>query len=138
MRIASYAQQSQRYCAYKDTMEFIIPEWSDIEPFEDSLDDWKLDFPEKSHIRYREARWCNSMAASAMDYRDLLESGLRPEQARGVLPNDIKTEINISTNFREWLHIFELRDDSHADPCMRQIMNPFHNEIRHLIPIVFD
>ena len=132
-RIPSFAQQSQRYCIYKDEITFIVPEWFG--------DNWEL--TERNELQIYKATdaqnlWIESMYTSWGYYDKLMEKGLRAEQARGVLPNDIATEINVKTNLREWIHIFSLRDDTHADPAMRQLMSPLHEDIKQLIPIVFD
>ena len=136
-RLMSFSQESTRYCAYNNAMEFIIPSWCDIEPFEDSLDDFKLDYP-KDHPGYRDSLWCNACADSAISYKELLDSGWRPEQARSVLPNSLKTEIVITGNLRNWQHFFLLRDHSAAHPDMRTLAHEIHNDIKNLIPIMFD
>jgi len=61
-----------------------------------------------------------------------------PQQARSVLPNSLKTEINVSANIREWRHIFKLRTTSAAHPQMRELMCPLLDEFKKRIPILFD
>ena len=71
-------------------------------------------------------------------YLNLLELGAKPEQARSVLPNSLKTEIIMTCNLREWRHIFLLRSSSKAHPQMREIMIPLLKELSEKIPIIFD
>ena len=61
-----------------------------------------------------------------------------PQQARSVLPNSLKSEINISANIREWRHIFKLRTTKAAHPQMREVMCPLLDEFKNKIPILFD
>ena len=61
-----------------------------------------------------------------------------PQEARSVLPNSLKTEINISTNVRDWRHIFKLRTPPAAHPQMRELMIPLLKEFQEKIPILFD
>ena len=62
----------------------------------------------------------------------------KPEMARSVLPNSLKTEIVMTTNLREWRLIFKLRTAKAAHPQMRELMVPLLKEIKELIPVVFD
>jgi thymidylate synthase (FAD) len=135
-RPPSFAQESQRYVGYGDVIEFIIPNWIEQHGFDalwdtakDIISTWK----NPSSIR-----WGHSMLNAALDYSALLELGWKPEQARDILPNACKTEIWITTNLREWKHIFKLRDHHTASPQMRELMGPLHKEISKLIPIIFD
>jgi thymidylate synthase (FAD) len=67
-----------------------------------------------------------------------LELGARPQEARSVLPNSLKTEIVMTANLREWRHVFRLRCDRPAHPQMRQVMLPLLAEFQQRIPVVFD
>lgn len=62
----------------------------------------------------------------------------KPEEARSVLPNSLKTEIVVTANLREWRHIFRLRTSNQAHPQMRQLMRPLLARCRLLIPVLFD
>jgi len=105
-RPCSFAQESTRYVNYagKD-MEFIEPTdfrwWSErtIKLFEDVCID------------------------SEYMYVELLEDGLKPQQARAVLPNALKTEIVVTADATEWKHIRKLRTSSAAHPDMQRVMN---------------
>lgn len=123
-RIASFAQESTRYCNY--SKEKFGRELTFIRPF----------FFEESDERY--ASWLSAMGAAETNYMALLDLGATPQEARSVLPNSIKTEITITTNYREWRNIFKLRTAKSAHPQMREVMCPLLCELQRLIPIVFD
>jgi thymidylate synthase (FAD) len=78
------------------------------------------------------------MAKAELCYKELRRIGWSPQQARSILPNSLKTEIVVTANFREWLHIFQLRTAPAAHPQMREIMIPVCREFQHKFPIVFD
>ena len=115
-RIASYSQESTRYCNYKNRgVEIVIPQ---------NMND------------YYNYEWICGVADEA--YKELLENGYKPEIARGILPLDLKTELIMTTNLREWRHFLKLRCDSHAHPEMRRVTIPLLDELHTLIPVVFD
>lgn len=75
------------------------------------------------------------------DHYCLLLSGKdawRPEQAREVLPNSLKTEIVVKANVREWRHIFLLRCSKKAHPQIRALMLPLLAELKAQLPLVFE
>jgi thymidylate synthase (FAD) len=73
-----------------------------------------------------------------VSYKRLLNKGWSAQQARSVLPNSLKTEINMAANVREWRHIFRLRTAKAAHPQMRELMRPLLDELKNQIPILFD
>lgn len=81
--------------------------------------------------------WAEAMYNSEMAYKKLREGGWRPERARSILPNSIKTEIVMTANFREWLHVFKLRCSKAAHPQMRELMIPLAKECSKKWPAVF-
>lgn len=83
--------------------------------------------------------WAEAMTRSEEAYKELIELGQTPQQARSVLPNSLKTKIVVTANFREWRHIFQLRAiEKAAHPQMRSLMIPLYNECRKMCPEVFD
>ena len=70
-------------------------------------------------------------------YKHLREAGWKPEQARSVLPNSLKTEIVVTANLREWRHIQRLRTAEAAHPQMREIMIPLFQELHGKLPSLF-
>lgn len=139
-RIASFSQESTRYCNYgNDHITFILPYWvtipEGIYEHEQSIHD----------IISRDCGakiWALSMLDSEFNYNSLLHSGRQnPEQARSVLPNSLKTEIVVTANLREWRHIFNLRaigTTGRPHPDMVEVMKPCMEYVKELIPVVFD
>lgn len=124
-RIASFAQESTRYCNYsKDKfgseIQVIMPTFI------------------KNADEPTRIAWTESMYAIEKQYMQLLEHGFRPEQARCVLPLCLKTEIVVTANLREWRNIFKLRTPVAAHPQMRELMCPLLKELQKKIPVIFD
>ena len=125
MRICSFAQESTRYCNYSDDkfgneITVIQPYWiNSDEVLQEAWED-AIDFAEQAYIWF-----INTKKLSA-------------QAARGVLPNDLKTEINVKANLREWRQIFKLRTSPAAHPDMRRVMIPLLEELKTRIPVVFD
>ena len=118
-RIASYSQESTRYCRYKDGLVFVRPCF------------WN---PKSRDM----VKWEGMMLAIETLYLSYLNTGSTPEQARAILPNSLKTEVVMTANLREWRHILRLRTAQDAHPQMREIMCPLLEEFKSLIPVVFD
>ncbi len=123
-RIASFSQESTRYCNY--THEKFGKELTLIRPY----------FWEEDGDKYRV--WEETMQVMERAYNQLIELGAKPEEARSILPNSLKTEIVVTMNLREWRHFFKLRTTPRAHPQMRQIAIPLLNEFKAKIPIIFD
>ncbi len=142
-RLASYSQESTRYCNYGKSkyaghVTFIIPPWITIEPGIYTTEEVE-NIKNKSFYHNSPMTWLKSMLSSETSYLNLLnESNWTPQQARSVLPNSLKTEIVTTANFREWRHIFSQRTHKTAHPQMREIMIPLLIEISNLIPVIFD
>jgi len=127
-RIASYTQESTRFCNYskgKFGSEITV-----IEPCF-----WDLS---KEEDRKKYGIWKKTMENVEKTYMELIQLGAKPEEARSVLPNSLKTEIVITMNLREWRHFFKLRTSKRAHPQMREIAIPLLHEFKKRIPIVFD
>lgn len=123
-RPASYCQESTRYCNYSkedfgSEVTFIIP------PF--------LSYGSRAW-----ETWKISMKNAEDDYFELLDIGLLPQEARAVLPNSLKTELVMTANLREWKVFFELRTANAAHPQMREVARPLLDDLKELIPGVFD
>ncbi len=137
-RVASFAQESTRYCNYnKDDITFIIPNWitelPDIKTLNTKVFDNTISNEEGCILT-----WYDSCEFAEESYKELINHGWTPQQARSVLPNSLKTEINVSANIREWRHIFRLRASKAAHPSMRELMIPLLEEFKSKIPILFD
>lgn len=123
-RIASYAQESTRYCNYAKNK--FGEEITCIEP----------DFDVKNGELY--AMWSFACREAENNYLDMIEQGCPPELARSVLPTSLKTEIVITANYREWRNIFKLRCDRHAHPQMRELMTDILSDFHDKLPVLFD
>jgi thymidylate synthase (FAD) len=123
-RLAAYSQESTRYANY--SRDRFGNEITVIKP---------CFWPEGSQA-YQD--WFSAMAAAETAYMNLIQNGARPEQARSVLPNSLKTEIVMTANVREWRHVFNLRCSAAAHPQIREIMLPLLSEFHDKIPVIFD
>lgn len=123
-RLCAFSQESTRYVDYQKEMEFILPIWVDsanqVWP-KSTMDVWK-----------------KSCRQAERDYQQLRALGWRPEQAREVLPNSLKTEIVVTANVREWRHIFKLRCSKAAHPQIRSLMRSCLKGFQKAIPVLFD
>jgi len=82
--------------------------------------------------------WFKCMEFAEWGYNSLLLMGAKPEEARGVLPNDLKTKLKIKANIREWWHIFNLRAvNPKAHPQIREVMIPALAECTKIFPTLF-
>lgn len=112
-RIASYCQESTRYCNYsKDAfgneITVIQPSWLERPADDDpKATDWVV--------------WECSCEQAEQAYFELLRRGCTPQEARAVLPTCLKTEVMVTMNPREWRHFFKLRCSSAAHPDMRYV-----------------
>ena len=123
-RIASYSQESTRYCNYcKDKFG---KEITVIRPLF-----WKDDSKEYQI-------WYEAMLYSEQVYHALIQLGASPQEARSILPNSLKTEIVVTMNLREWRHFFKLRTAANAHPQMREIACMALAKFKQEIPIIFD
>lgn len=127
-RIASYSQESTRYCNY--TKNKFGNEITVIEPCF-----WKSG-SETDKEKYD--IWKNAIEAIEKAYFELIELGASPQEARSILPNSLKTEIVMTMNLREWRHFFKLRTSNKAHPQMREITIPLLDEFKKRIPVIFD
>jgi thymidylate synthase (FAD) len=73
-------------------------------------------------------KWLPSSAESIKGYISSINNGSKIEQARYLLPHNIKVNIIVNTNFSEWLHMFKVRTDSAAAPEMQYIFNKVKDE----------
>jgi thymidylate synthase (FAD) len=149
-RIASYSQESTRYCNYANgQITFIVPPWVKIEPGEYTssntagLSDEIVKVEEKLLRKVtiedrNDQLWFMAMCIAEKSYRGLIQQGWKPEQARSVLPNSLKTEIVTTFNLREWQHFFKLRTLAQAHPQMREVSIPLLKRFQQEIPVMFD
>jgi len=82
--------------------------------------------------------WLSHMESCEMRYREFLKAGLKPQQARAVLPNSTKTELICYASLPQWKHMFNLRCDKAADPEMRRVMIPLREEFKEKYPVMWE
>lgn len=135
-RIASYAQESTRYCNYSNEkfgseVTYIdIKGGMELDPKTKNLD------AETFMAIYNE--WILACEDAELHYNKMIALGASPQIARSVLNNSTKTEICITMNMREWRHFFKLRTPISAHPQMREIANMLLAEFKEKIPVFFD
>lgn len=133
-RLASFSQESTRYCNYGDKgMMFIRPPWVS----ERVLGKWKNVEGCETDLAPSDHQWFESMRIAEEKYNDLLALGWSPQQARSVLPNSLKTEVIMTANMREWKHVFSLRCAPTAHPQMVQLMAPLRDRMVASLPELF-
>lgn len=123
-RIASYAQESTRYCNYskdKFSNEITVIRPVDIEEGSQAEEDWKA-----------------AMEAAEKFYFALIADGCKPQTARSVLPTCTKTEIMVTMNMREWRHFIRLRAAEAAHPDIRILAKDLLAQFKAQIPVLFD
>lgn len=132
-RVFSFAQESQRYCNYNkdkfnNELTFIKPTWLDI-PTGDytywdgdwcDIDNMKIQLPSDNGVADN-FLWCLNNAG--MQYRLLINKGLKPQEARAILPNAIKTELVMTGFESDWENFFELRCSKAAHPDAQKLAN---------------
>ena len=123
-RIASYSQESTRYCNYSQ------------DKFGKELTFIKPCFWKENEEQYK--IWCAVMQSIENNYNKLISMGATPEEARSVLPNSLKTEIVVTMNIRELRHFLKLRTSQKAHPQMREVANMLLQYVRTTIPIFFE
>ena len=106
----SYAQESTRYCNYSKSkfgqeLTFIEPAW---------------EFPSSDIINIKE-RFEAILGETEANYMELITLGFKPQEARAILPNALKTEIVVTGFIDDWKHFFKLRCDSAAHPDIRKL-----------------
>lgn len=123
-RLCSFAQESTRYCNYNkdkfgNELTFVKPEWMNV-------------------CSLGAKFWLYTCHTAEHHYKALLTSGLKPEDARCVLPLSLATKLVMTTNYTEWRHILKLRTAKDAHPQMRALMIPLLKELQEKIPVIFD
>ena len=122
-RMASFSQESTRYCNYGkgkfgNELTFIEPLFF--------VDQYSKMFTWKAACEFAE-----------QTYLTMLDMGIPPQEARSILPNSLKTEVVMTTNPRDWRHIFHLRCDRASHPQMREVMLPLFEEFKTRWPALF-
>lgn len=116
-RLASFSQQSQRYVK-EAAFDYVTP-------------------PEVSEKPEAKQAYDSLMRDIQAAYNRLTELGIKKEDARFVLPNACETTLSMTANFREWLHIIDLRVSTHAQWEIRELLILVWKELYLKAPVVF-
>ena len=137
-RLASYTQSSTRYCNY--SQDKFGNEITVIQPcFLTDMTQLDDEYPIASKGYFaKDLHWYSEMSMAENAYFAMLDAGAKPEEARSVLPNSLKTEVIMTANLRELRHILQLRCSKRAHPQIRELMVPLLHELQAKIPVVFD
>lgn len=142
-RLCAFSEQSQRYCNYatKVPIYFIIPLWipeNDREFLLNYTVDSSIRFTDLPDLSEDTLNWLELVLDSVKTYNRLIKIGLKPQEARSVLPNSTKTAIVCTTNIREWRHILKLRTSKRADPEIKELMGLLLKELKIQLPVLFN
>lgn len=129
-RVASFAQESTRYCNYGNKGGEITV----IEPcylMDGAVANWDIKY----------SSWRALCENAELMYLRMLKAGATPEEARAVLPTSLKTTIVMTANLREWRHFFNLRAvgvTGKPHPQMLEVAIPLLKDVQSKIPVVFE
>ena len=122
-RLASYSQESTRYCNYSNNR--FGSEITVVKPVRIYPDSMEYYIWEKN---------CESAEKA---YFDLLDLGLAPENARSILPTCLATTVDMSCNLRELYHILDLRTARDDHPDIRYLMHGILIDMARDYPEIF-
>lgn len=138
-RVFSFAAESTRYCNYSkdkfgNEITYILPNWMDeiqlgthnstkILIQADKFQEFSANNQEICEIAFM-----STLAQAEVNYNTLIRLGWKPQQARAILPNSLKTELVMTGFTSDWEHFFELRDAGSAHPQAQELAKPLHEE----------
>lgn len=140
-RVFSFAQESTRYCNYSkdkfgNELTFIIPNWLDIPEGNYEIPAFwdketcklmsKYAGDENTYASIQ--TFLSGIGLSEQQYLSLIEDGWKPQQARAILPNALKTELVVTGFVSDWKHFFFLRTPMNAHPQARELAIPLQEE----------
>jgi len=126
-RLCSFLQESTRYCNYSQDKfgnEITVIQPSNLS--NDGGDATKF--------------WQDSCEKAEKEYLSMIRNGISPQTARSILPTCTKTEIVVKANFREWLHIFDLRvvgKTGKPHPDMFRLLSPLYENLKKKCPYLW-
>ena len=128
-RLAAFSQRSTRFVnpVKKECSETIAPP------------SWERPFLGKDDSnRKANEIFDHAMKNTLKHYKELIDAGWPPQDARQILPIGIETEIVVTANFREWRHIFEVRCQEVAHWEIRTVMCALLAWCQENIPVIFE
>ncbi len=141
MRLASFSQRSTRFVDESKGINCLVPSirfengWWTAKHFSEIINrkTKPVDFP----LQYRFEKWAFAMYSAEIMYNQLRGQDWKPQDARGVLPIDLETEIVVTARFDEWDHIFKLRTSDKAHPIMHKLIRPLLDDVKEKYPVMF-
>lgn len=136
-RVFSFAQESTRYCNYSkdkfgNELTCIIPNWLDLKDESYSIKDVEEPYDRCLIIdrctNEEGAAFVRALCYAEKEYFHLIQLGWKPQQARAVLPNSLKTELVMTGTIEQWKGFFKLRDAGSAHPQAYELAHPLHEE----------
>jgi thymidylate synthase (FAD) len=122
-RLFSFTQESTRFVKYgKSELEFIQP--ARIE--------------EGGHVYSNIPTWQRAIAVSEQAYLELLRNGVRPQEARSVLPNALAATIAVTGNLRSWRWLLLARTTKETHPDFKRVTIPLLADFQKNIPLLFN
>lgn len=126
MRVFSFVQESTRYCNYGkgkfgEELTFVKPSWYDNE--KDTL---------------LKQLYNDTLYSCEQTYLAFIKGGFKPQEARGILINDLKAEIYMTGFVSQWVEFFKLRTAINAHPDMRELITPLMRQFKEQFPEAFD
>lgn len=152
-RTFSFAAESTRYCNYsknkfENGLTFIIPNWVDDIPNNTVLNGLEETFNfvwsdlTKQEVKLKVSEYTKTFLYTAINselgYLNLIENGYKPQQARQVLPNALKTELVMTGFLSDWTHFFELRCAPSAHPDAQKLAKELLVKLHEMYPGKFD
>lgn len=139
-RVFSFAQESTRYCNYSkdkfgNEVTYILPNWMD-EIQLGTHNSTKIliqadgfqEFSANNNQEICEIAFMSTLAQAEVNYNTLIRLGWKPQQARAVLPNSLKTELVMTGFVSQWTEFFRLRCASNAHPQAQELAIPLREE----------
>jgi len=152
-RTFSFAAESTRYCNYSKNkfgngLTFIIPSWVDdisnntvLNGLEETFNFVYSDLT-KQEVKLKVSEYTKTFLYTAINselgYLNLIENGYKPQQARQVLPNALKTELVMTGLLSDWIHFFELRCAPSAHPDAQKLAKELLVKLNEMYPGKFD
>ena len=152
-RTFSFAAESTRYCNYSKNkfgngLTFIIPSWIDDIPDNTVLNGLEETFNfvwsglTKQEVKLKVSEYTKTFLYTAINselgYLNLIENRYKPQQARQVLPNALKTELVMTGFLSDWIHFFELRCALSAHPDAQKLAKELLVKLHEMYPGKFD
>lgn len=127
-RLFAFTQESTRFVRYKGEMEFVCP--STFTPTQDE--------PELYSPWTPYGEWYHFVYGAEQSYGAMIAEGVRPQEARSILPNSLAATIAVTGNLRSWRWWFLARTTKETHPDFRRVSVPMLEQFKQIVPILYD